>query len=267
MSIQTINFWSGNRSKARQTYESKILEAVLEATKHEYPKYTLKENSTDYPGHHEYKVFTEKNADLLVTVAGNKKFENIHKIVVNLPIAKNLLGYRLLIIRKSDEHLFTKINSITELQHLKQGIPESWSDVDVFKHNKFKVVEKGNFEDIFARLSAKEFDYCSFGTNEVIDILNQNAAKYEDLMMEKKVLLFYPFPLVFYVNANKIELAKRIEKGLEQILNNGVLNHIFNTFYANIKKQLHLNERRLITLKNPLVSDKFQDVKPDLKSL
>ena len=59
----------------------------------------------------------------------------------------------------------------------------------------------------------------------------------------------------------------RIEKGLENIENKGVLNGIFDSYYKLLIENLNLKHRKITLLNNPLIPDQFADLKPDLKSL
>lgn len=143
--LEAISFWNGNRSEARQVYERQVLKAVLEATEAGWGAWEIEETLEDYPGNQESLVFAEKGHDLFVTVAGNQKFKKGEMILIPQPLTKNLLGYRVLIIREEDAGLFAGISVPEELQKLDHGIPETWSDATVFRHNGFNVVEEGNF--------------------------------------------------------------------------------------------------------------------------
>jgi hypothetical protein len=186
--------------------------------------------------------------------------------MISKPLARNLLGYRILIIKKKDTFKFEESNS-EDIKQLKLGIPETWSDTSIFRTNKFKVSEKGSFDDVFNRLVSGEFDYTTFGANEVESIFRNRASQHSNLSIENSLIFFYPFPLVFYVNPKQPQLALRVEKGLKNIENNGILNGIFDSYYKVLLEDLNLKHRKIITLNNPLIPDEFADLKPDLRSL
>ncbi len=262
-----IKFWNGNRSEARKVYERKVLDAIMEATKAEWGPWQIEENLDEYPGDEESQVFKEKGHDLFVTIAGNQKFKEDDMIVIPLLLTKNLLGYRVPIIREEDAGLFSQIRKAEDLRKLKHGIPMTWSDAGIFRHNGYNVVEDGSFDDIFERLQSGLFDYCSFGANEVLGVFENRASRHEGLIIDKNLLLFYPFPLVFYVNPQLPRLAERIEYGFQKIIASGQLDSIFNHHYGIIVEQLNLDKRVLITLDNPLIPDGFRYLKPDLDNL
>jgi hypothetical protein len=80
-------------------------------------------------------------------------------------------------------------------------------------------------------------------------------------------LLFYPFPLVFYINPDLPKLAERIKEGLQSIISTGKLDTIFNAHYGKITAQLNLNSRRIFVLENPLIPDEFRYMTPDIENL
>ena len=144
-----VDLWNGNRSAIRQVYERKVLVAVLEATAEDWGPWVIEETLDEYPGDDEALVFTEKGHDLFVTIAGNQKFKAGDMIVIPEPMTKNLLGYRIPIIREQDADIFSSITQEKDLQKLRHGIPLTWSDAVIFRHNGYEVVESGELDAIF----------------------------------------------------------------------------------------------------------------------
>lgn len=262
-----IDFWNGNRSEIRQLYEREILEVVLKSTVQKFGDYKINESFAEYPGTQESHVFSEKNHHLFVTVAGNQKFAKEEKIVISKPIAKNLLGYRILIIKTKDVEKFKNFSDNQMLKKYAQGIPETWSDAEIFRFNNFNVIEEGTFDTIFERLSDGKFDYVTFGANEVLPVFETRASKFKTLEIESELLIFYPFPLVFYVNPKMPKLAERVAEGLQIITDSGELDTIFNRYYANIVQTLQLDKRTLFVLNNPLIPKEFGNLQPNLVGL
>jgi ABC-type amino acid transport substrate-binding protein len=261
----SISMWNGNKTLSRQVYEREVLEAVLKATEKTHGAWALKEDKTDYPAaEDEASVFRAKGFDIFGTVAGNLKLAKEQKILVPLPLMKGLLGYRILIIRASDKEKFARISSAKELQSLRLGIPATWADAELFRQNGYKVEEKGSFDELFTRLENNEFDYVSFGANEVAGVFAQRAAQSGKLIVDSSLLVHYPFPLVFYVNPNNPLLAARITQGLQTISGNGELDKIFNRAFGAELKALSLSARTKITLKNPLLPAEMADFAPSL---
>jgi hypothetical protein len=263
--VTPIKLWNGNKTESRQQYDREILEAALKATSASHGNWKLQEDMTDYPlAADEASIFRSKGFDVFGTVAGNAKLANERKTLIPLPLMKGLLGYRILIIRPADKEKFAAIESGRQLQQLRMGIPSTWADAQLFRHNGYKVEEKGSFDDLFTRLENGEFDYVTFGANEVTGVYDEHAAKSGKLMVESTLLVFYPFPLVFYVNPDNKQLAERVTQGLQTITDNGELDKIFNRYFAEDLKTVNLPSRVMIKLNNPILPDEMANFKPSL---
>lgn len=249
--MNKVHFWNGNKSSSRQLYETALLQACLNVTNEQYFTVDLKIDNTDYPlAEDEANVFAT-GVDILVTVAGNVKFKNKEKIVISQPLSKGVLGHRLLIVRDDALESFAQLTQCAELQALTVGIPDTWADAALFRHNHFQVNEQGSLEDLFVRLKNGEFDYVALGVNEIEAIFNQHALKLNGLSIEPSLMLYYPFPIQFYVNANNPDLAKRVQEGLNFLMLNGQYEALFSRFYAGLRQDFSLKDRRLFTLANP----------------
>jgi len=260
----TISLWNGNKTRSRQVYEREVLEAALAATRATHGSWELREDLTDYPRAEDEASVFDKGIDIFGTVGGNPKFAYEKKIMVPHPIMKGILGYRLLIIRKADAEQFAAITSAEGLRRWRMGIPATWADASLFRHNGYTVVEKGSFDELFQRLENNEFDYVTFGANEVADVFATRAAQSGKLIIEPGLVVYYPFPLVFYVNPANTALAERVREGLKIIIANGELDRLFNRHYGAQLEQLALRARTRITLENPLLPPEMSGFNPSL---
>lgn len=263
--ITEISMWNGNKTESRQEYEREVLVAALAATNKTHGEWNLSIDNTNYPAaEDEASVFRTKGFDIFGTVAGNPKLANEKKILIPLPLMKGLLGYRILIIRAEDKEKFSAIKNAEALQKLQLGIPATWADAELFRKNGYPVVEKGSFDDLFTRLRKKEFDYVSFGANEVAGVFKDRAETVGQLAVDQSLLVYYPFPLVFYVSPDNKALAERVTQGLTAITANGELDKIFNRYFGKDLAQLRLKERQVITLTNPLLPKEMAGFKPGI---
>ena len=251
--MQNVYFWNGNKSPARQSYELALLQACLNATKKEYGLLNVHVDNTDYPkADDEANIFT-READVLVTVAGNVKFKDKQKIVIPQSLTKGLLGYRLLLVRDESLAKFAQFKQPQQLQALSIGIPQTWADAALFRDNGYKVIEQGTLGDLFLRLKNGTFDYVALGVNEIEQIFNHNAVPIGGISIEPSLILYYPFPLVFYVNPNKLALAERLKEGLNKILANGKFEVLFEFHHGDVVQRLNLRNRDIFTLQNPML--------------
>ena len=252
--MQKVNFWNGNKSPARQSYETALLQACLNQTEDEYGVVDVQVDNTDYPNADDEANIFNRHADILVTVAGNVKFSGKQKLVIPQPLTKGLLGYRLLLVRDESLTMFAQLKQIQQLQALSIGIPQTWADANLFRHNQFKVIERGSLDDLFLLLKNGTFDYVALGVNEIEDIFTHRVASIGGISIEPSLMLYYPFPLVFYVSPNKPSLAHRVEKGLNEIMANGQFEALFTAHHGDVVERLNLRNRDMFTLHNPLLT-------------
>lgn len=266
--IMEVKLWNGNKTSARQDYERAVLQAAMEITRARYGDWHLLEDVRDLPtAEDEAGVFRTHRFDVFGTVAGNPKLADEQKRIIPIPIMNGLLGYRVLIIRAQDRARFTAIKSPEALQPLRLGIPATWADAELFRHNGYVVDEQGSFDDLFTRQLAGEFDYASFGANEIESVFSGRAAPAGGLTVEQSLLLYYPFPVVFYVNPTKTQLAERLAEGLRLMRENGDMERLFIQFHGDLVARLRLRERHLIVLDNPLLPEELADYQSTLLSI
>jgi ABC-type amino acid transport substrate-binding protein len=249
--MQNVYFWNGNKSPARQNYELALLEACLYVTNQEYGSVNVRVNNTDYPNADDEGNIFASGVDILVTVAGNVKFQDKQKLVITQPLTKGLLGYRLLLVRDESLASFAQISKPQQLQALSIGIPQTWADAELFRHNQYKVVEKGTLDDLFSLLKKGTFDYVALGVNEIEEIFTQREVATLGISIEPSLMLYYDFPLVFYVTSTKPSLAQRVKDGLNKIVTNGEFEVLFEQYHGDVVKRLNLREREVFTLHNP----------------
>ncbi|MBP3191078.1 hypothetical protein [Natronogracilivirga saccharolytica] len=259
-----LNLWSGNRTTVRRDYEREVLKEVLRVTNDEYGEWELIECAEDLHGDDESLVFREFGHDLTVTTAGNPKFEHERKIMVHKSVMMGILGYRVLIVREEEAELFANIESEEELQKLRFGVPYTWTDAGLFRENGYNVVEGGSYEDLFERLHNHEFDFTALGANEVENVFDYRKEETEGLVMVDHLLIYYPFPMLFYVNPDEPEVAERIRKGMKILAERSTLDEIFLKYNGELIDRLNLSDRTVIQLRNPLLPEEMADFESSL---
>lgn len=196
-------------------------------------------------------VVQDKRNNVLWTVTDAEREENMRAIRV--PLFKGLMGYRLLVIRKSDAAKFAKINTKQELLALTAGQGIHWPDTAILRANHFKVIEAAAKENLYKMLAAERFDFFPRGVTEVG--LETDLMRSQHLMVEPHLMLHYSTAMYFFVNKNNTELAKRLEAGFAIILNNGEFDTLFLSV-ARVKSALEILKQpnlNIIELDNPLL--------------
>jgi len=174
---------------------------------------------------------------------------------VRIPIMKGLLGYRIFLIRKNDQNKFLKIRSLKDLKKFNAGFGHDWADTEILKSNGLPVITAPNYESLFLMLNAGRFDYFPRGVNEAFSEISSRKNNLPDLDIEKRIALYYPFPVYFFVNSSNIELASRLEKGLNIAIEDKSFNQLFDHHFSSFIKSADLKNRKIFKLKNPALPD------------
>jgi hypothetical protein len=196
-------------------------------------------------------VVQDKSNNVLWTMTNIEREQSMRAIRV--PLLKGLIGYRLLVIRKSDEARFAKINTKQELLALSAGQGMHWPDTQILRANQFKVREAMAKENLYKMLVAKRFDFFPRGATEVN--LEADLIRSQNLIVEPHLILHYPAALYFFVNKKNTELAQRLEKGWAIVLKNGEFDKLFLST-ERVKSALEILKepnRKIIELENSLL--------------
>lgn len=247
-----IKFWNGNKSGARQNYEYQLLELLLEET---HFAGQIDNDLTDYPRAEDEGEVLDKGADILVTVAGNRKFIDKSFIEIKHPLCFGLLGWRLAIVANHRLQEFQSI-SMQALKEKKVGVPATWVDAELFRANGFNVVERGSLDDMLEWVVDGSVDFITLGANEAHEILQQEPQRCVQLAIEPTLTIYYPFPLVFYINHQNMALANLISQQLAE--KKTQIMELFDRHYGDVVDQAQLHQRIKLTLDNPMLPDGYQ---------
>jgi len=183
----------------------------------------------------------KNNKDIDIYWAGTSKKREKDLIAIKIPLLKGLLGYRMLIINKNLKSKFDNIKTIDDLKKLKACQGKYWPDSKILKNSGFKVVENTNYESMFLQVEKNRCDYFPRGVHEIKSEIQIRKEKYKNLIIYDKIIIYYPFPMYFFVSKYKPLLAKRIEDGLNKLIKNG-------TFLKHLKN--HITTKHIFPLKN-----------------
>lgn len=172
-------------------------------------------------------------------------------IAVRIPLTAGLFGYRVILVRASDER-FDEPLAVAELKALTAVQGSGWPDSSVLTSNGFKLITD-SYSGAFESLINGRADYFPRAANEVFNELTSRAAS--DLIIARHVTLQYDNPMFFFVTKSKPELARRLEKGLAILAANGDLSRLLTSQHFYIRARNLLAGRALIRLENPLLSD------------
>ena len=192
-----------------------------------------------------------KQGKLDVIWSSSNKAREAELTPVKFNLIRGINEYRLLLIRASDQPLFDKVETLTDLQKFRIGTGTHWSDTEIYSYNALPLVTAYSYRSMFRMLSAKRFDYMARSIQEV----NYELEHYgkSGLAIEKNLVIHYPQPIYFFVNHNNQALANRIQKGLEIARDDGSLDELFLSIpnFRQAWEQLQKLNRTVIELHVP----------------
>ncbi|GIV58228.1 MAG: hypothetical protein KatS3mg042_1141 [Rhodothermaceae bacterium] len=170
---------------------------------------------------------------------------------IRFALQQGLIGYRLLLVNAADTARFCALDDPAELKHLTAGQQHDWPDTQILQANGFRVVTAPSYQTLFRMLQHRRFDYFPRSVLEIWD----EAARYagQGLVVDRCLLIQYPAAVYFFVREEDVELAERLETGLQRALEDGSYRALFLEHYGAALQQARLHARRRIVLENPLL--------------
>jgi hypothetical protein len=238
----------------RYLYQWEILRTALEKTVPKWGPYSIEtsERMTE-----QRQAFELKNATGKLTVMYLSTTPDFEKslVPVRIPVDRNLSGYNVLLIRRDAQPRFAAIRSLADLKKFTYGLGLGWIDVNILSASGFHVVTGSSYDGLFEMLSNRRFDVFPRGAVEVLDEYDQRRKALPDLVIEDRLILYYPLPMYFWFprTADGRRLAARAEEGMRMMIADGTYDAIFDKYQRHKIERLHLKERTIIRIPNPNV--------------
>lgn len=180
---------------------------------------------------------------------------------IYIPLNKGLLGWRLGLIRKGDNGLFARVNSLEDLKRLRIAQGQEWPDTQILRANGIDVITAPKYEGLFKMLVGKRFDYFPRSTMEIWDEQEIND---DTLEVEPHLAMHYLYDSYFMVNRKNTKLAKSIQEGLEKAIADGSFDKVFQDYFGERLRKARLGSRTVIELRNPLLTPGTPSNRPEL---
>lgn len=174
---------------------------------------------------------------------------------IRIPIAKGLIGLRVLVINERQKSAFTGLDSKQDMLKLNAIQGEEWPDTKILQSNGFSVVTIKEYEEGYDALSHNRGDFFPRSVIEVLTELEENGRD-PDILLEPDLALYYPSAMYFFVNRGNPILAKLIETGLRKAIDDGSFEALFTSHHQKTLETLNIPSRRVFRLDNPLLPDK-----------
>lgn len=248
---ETIIKVNSNPAHPAAPYAIKMLELAFSHIDKDYKLQVTQERYT------KSKTDEEVKSNGLINViweASDKTMEENFR-PVRICLYKGLLGYRVFIINKKNQHKFDDIQTLDQLKKLTFGQGRFWADTRVLEANQFSVVKATKYPNLFFMVDGERFDAFPRG---LLEPFNELASRPQltDLTVEKNLMLVYRMPYYFFVEKNNKALADDIELGLNRAIADGSFD---DTFYndPNVKNALekaNIKNRKVFYIDNPLLT-------------
>ncbi len=178
------------------------------------------------------------------------EFESPDLFTIEVPLLNGISGCRILMIRNGEQPTFDGLESLNELTF---GLGHGWADARIFKHNKLNVQTSMDTESLFLTLSAGRYDGVPFGADRVFKDLEDSKKLTKNLTLEKDILIYYPMPVLYFVNSKFPALANALERGLKKMQTNGKMKALFIKHHSQVYRELKEHKRKIFKLENPVI--------------
>lgn len=260
--VAIYRYWDQGLAHQRNDYQIAVLNLALEKTVKTHGKYQIIRKVEALSRARGYREIARGNmlnihaTPAQPTAADTDGYKPTPSIVINIPLMRGLLGYRNLIIRRTDSEKFSKIKDANQLKQLTAGHGRHWTDTSIYRHNSYKVVDDAEYPGVFAMLIAGRFDYLPLSVIEIDEALARSNYA-EELMIVPNFIIYYPLPTIFHVSAKHPELAARLEVGLTLAKCDGSLDKLFLHHFSDEIRQLRSSTARVFILQNPNVASEL----------
>ncbi|WP_435274828.1 substrate-binding periplasmic protein [Psychrobium sp. nBUS_13] len=239
----------------RDAYYLELLRLVLEKTKPEFGDYQLKPIAFAMNQQRALMYLGKENVDVVWSMTSQERESLKHSTPIYIPLIKGLLGYRIFIIRKGEQNLFSKIKTLDELKSKVAGQGNDWPDYHILQQNNLPVISSSYYGALFEMLQLGRFDYFPRGVMEPwTELPSQSPDKFE---IEQELMLHYPTAVYFFIANNNPLLKQRITHGLNLAMADGSFEELLCS-HPNLSPVFDLanmEQRRVFELENNL-SDK-----------
>ncbi len=232
----------------RHDYTLQLLELAISKAQHAY---VLIPSRIAMPQGRAFQQL-EKNRgiDIVWSMTSIEREEKF--LPIRVPIMKGLIGWRIPLILKANQHLFTKSTTLNQLRKFSVGQGHDWPDTEILKHAGFDVQSASTYKGLFEMLINRRFDMFP---RSVLEIWSEEERyKKEGVMAEQNIIIKYPTATYYFVNKDNTQLQEVIASGLSIALEDGSFDQLFYRYYQSLINKANLNNRKVLVINNPLLS-------------
>lgn len=200
--------------------------------------------------------------DLIWTTTDKATEEELEPI--RIPLFKGLLGCRIFIINKKNQHKFDQVKSFEDLKKLTFGQGKTWADGKILEANGLTVIKTYKYDNLFYMTDGERFDAFPRGVHEPFGEIEKRPNL--NLGVENSILLIYKMDLYLYTRKENRKFAKELEDGFNKAIANGSFDKLFYSSpqVKDIMEKANMKNRKVFYLENPTL---HKDTPLDRKEL
>jgi len=188
--------YNGPESAAdkRYSFHWELLRQALELTRPTHGPYHLR--PAVFMSEQRQQVELRKaSGKITVMILGTTEDMERALTPIRIPVDKGLSGYFVCLIHKDLQKALAQVRTLKDLKKFKVGLASDWLDSKVYTANGFQVIPGNNYEGLFHMTGHKRFDIFPRSVVEVMPEWEGRRASIPDLAIEKKLLLYYHWPM------------------------------------------------------------------------
>lgn len=239
---------------ASHNYFSELLQLSLDLTSDEYGLAKIVYSTQMEQGRALLEL--KKGRELDVYWAGTTIQREQELMPIRIPLVKGLLGFRVSLIRSDRLNDFANVKNLSQLQKMTACQGLHWPDSDILEFSGIPVKRGPIYELLFRQLNAGRCDFFPRGLHEAFSEMKAREVKYPEMRLYSDIIIYYPFPMYFFVAPNQTQLATRIERGLNRAINRGYfLEHMkTHSVTSHLFPLEQWSNKRVIKLNNPFLA-------------
>ena len=228
-----------------------LIEAALEITRHEFGDYEITPYGLAPTAKRQAMLLTEGKLLNLQWASPGTPISQAEVIQIPFDFLQGILGYRICLINSKARVNLADAGNLEGLRKIRVGQGYDWTDVEVYRHNRIPIEVYPGLVNLIPALGLNRIDCVALGANEVQFKYKDLKDQYPFLKVDPSLILYYHFPIYFYVSKKHPALAERMTLGLKKLRESGAYDALFNEFYAQYLAPLDLHNRKIICLVNP----------------
>lgn len=245
------------KSSKKESYTTNLLTIVMEESRDKFGDYEIE--LTPKMSLNRTMITLEKNTytNFIRVLPPSPDIEQkVNLRYVAFPVRLGILGYRICATSLDAKKAFSKVNDLKGLHQFTYVQGANWPDTSILRFNGLKVNVLGQSEfdtrraivNMYEMVDRSEVDLFCRAAYEVL--IEEPIYEKLRLHIDRKNLLYYPFPLFFYTNKNNERIAQRLLYGLEKSYSNGKVQALWAEIYGGMMKEVNMPNRKVIKLEN-----------------